>query len=82
MSVLLLGCCDRTHQGEVERREQTKNKKFLHNLHKTQNTQNIKYLHTYFFKKTQVFTKTQDKIFTQTPPNLKRHIVHNVTELT
>jgi hypothetical protein len=26
--------------------------------------------------------KIQEKIFTQTPPNLKHHIVHNKTELT
>jgi hypothetical protein len=40
----------------------------------TNTTHKLKYLHTYL-QTQQIFTK-------KTPPNLKRHIAHNVTELT
>jgi hypothetical protein len=48
---------------------QTPNKK---KIKKNIYTNKIKYSQT---------PNKKNKIFTQTPPNLKRHIVHNVTEL-
>jgi hypothetical protein len=108
MGVCWLGCCSRTHQGEVKHsvqnavertsvrsntETQNKPKKNYTRItikiytkitkHKTcyktrfLQQKRTKYLHKHKIK----YLHKQNKIFTQTPPNLKRHIVHNVTEL-
>jgi hypothetical protein len=53
--------------------QNTKHTRFLQTQHKKEN------LHTYLQKHK---IKYLHKIFAKTPPNLKRHIAHNVTELT
>jgi hypothetical protein len=57
----------------LNKAQNTKHTRFLQTQHKKEN------LHTYLQKHK---IKYLHKIFAKTPPNLKRHIAHNVTKLT
>jgi hypothetical protein len=99
MDVCWVGCCGRTHQGEVKRSVQNavertpvrSNVETQNNPKKnytritikiyTKTTKRKTCYKTIFLQKRTKYLHKQNKIFTQTPPNLKRHIVHNVTEL-
>jgi hypothetical protein len=68
----------RTQRANQKNFTQITQRFFLHKNKNTKHTKQKKITNT----QNKIFSKTQNKIFTKTPPNLKRYIARNVTELT